>query len=909
MAVQGKKINELTAIGTVSDETVLPAVYVSGTTVNSTANKISVEQISNKVQSDMSETLAGKQDVLTAGANITINDNTISATVPEGVLTETNVHAGDGISIEQDSDEGITISANVPSNVWTQDNLVAGTNISLAKQINPNVITSDTLAVFHFDGNFNFINGADKQEHPISDIGSTSNATTSTNQYKFGTAGAQGASSNPYGTIVSTQKATNPLNNSSYILSFEKSFTLDFWWYPPTGSASGIGLGKDKQKLQLEKSQAYDNILWFRATDANGSPKYIQTSASVLTANAWNHIAITHDASGSTGVAKLYVNGTKVGSDLTGIVKAASYGNDRFDTIDVGYNNAYIDELRISKGIIWDGNFTPPAQPYAISPTGDTYEINNTLNYVAGENISITEDSDENLVISSTVSVPNNIWTQDNLVAGNNISITRQIDPNIADASKTLALYHFDTNKSNSSSNTLGLYYSEQNSYAIETSFYKFGPGCCHFYDAYGIKSDTEQTFTTAKSVDYWFKVSCHSVSEEDLFRFGSAIYLRAINTINQAGNDYNHDHFTLNGVSFNNALMAQAFYDNQWHHLACTLSTTKFVLFIDGTKVVDQDRTGSFSTIYNYNRNWLFEAWMPSKYNSYIDEFRLTDDDLYSQLDSFTPPTTPYVLSTEPQDTYQIDANVSLDQPINAITETSGTIALETNKVYKATITGNTTFTLPATVDNTKFNQIYIQLDVAGGSDDSDEPIIDLGTTNYFGDEPVITSGLSWVNYEYNAIEQAWYVGKIGPNGSGGSSSGANTSLSNLTDAGKIQAAHLAMPSDKYDVLTVSVGQWYTAPADGYLGVFGDNDNGTNVYVWVVVYGSDTTTPPPSSAWNVVASCVQGPNNGKVRTCLPVAKGQHFSIVNTNAAISAGGLVVLFTYAQGSESEQEESN
>lgn len=78
MAVQGKKINELTAIGTVSDETVLPAVYVSGTTVNSTANKISIEQISTKVQDDMSTALAGKQDTLVSGTNIkTINNESL----------------------------------------------------------------------------------------------------------------------------------------------------------------------------------------------------------------------------------------------------------------------------------------------------------------------------------------------------------------------------------------------------------------------------------------------------------------------------------------------------------------------------------------------------------------------------------------------------------------------------------------------------------------------------------------------------------------------------------------------------------------------------------------------------------------------------------------------------------------
>lgn len=78
MAIEGKKINELTAIGTVSNETVLAAVYVSGTTVNSTANKISIEQISTKVQDDMSTTLAGKQDTLVSGTNIkTINNESL----------------------------------------------------------------------------------------------------------------------------------------------------------------------------------------------------------------------------------------------------------------------------------------------------------------------------------------------------------------------------------------------------------------------------------------------------------------------------------------------------------------------------------------------------------------------------------------------------------------------------------------------------------------------------------------------------------------------------------------------------------------------------------------------------------------------------------------------------------------
>lgn len=111
MASTGKKINELTALSTVTNETVLPAVFVDGSTVNSTAQKISIAQISDKVQNDMTTVLAGKQDVLTAGTNINIIDNTISASVPEGCYTETNLVAGSNITLTKDGQTGVTTIA------------------------------------------------------------------------------------------------------------------------------------------------------------------------------------------------------------------------------------------------------------------------------------------------------------------------------------------------------------------------------------------------------------------------------------------------------------------------------------------------------------------------------------------------------------------------------------------------------------------------------------------------------------------------------------------------------------------------------------------------------------------------------------------------------------------------------
>ena len=165
----------------------------------------------------------------------------------------------------------------------------------------------------------------------------------------------------------------------------------------------------------------------------------------------------------------------------------------------------------------------------------------------------------------------------------------------------------------------------------------------------------------------------------------------------------------------------------------------------------------------------------------------------------------------TEDSDENYVISAIGSTEEMNTISATSGTIALESNKVYKASLDGSTTFTLPSTVDNTIFNQIYLQLDVTG------TPTIDFGTTNYMTIEPVITSGINLICYEYNSNEQAWYVSKVGESGDG--NEGANKNLSNLTDAGKIQASHLAMPSDTYDNLTPgSSGDEYTAPADGYF-------------------------------------------------------------------------------------------
>ena len=145
MAQTGKKINELTAITTVSDETVLPAVYVSGGNASSTANKVSIEQISNKITEDISTVLEGKQDKLTAGDNITIENNIISA-------TDTQYTAGTNITISEQNVISAVVDANGKVPITTLP-IVQLTQAEYDALVQAGTVNSNTLYLIEEESN------------------------------------------------------------------------------------------------------------------------------------------------------------------------------------------------------------------------------------------------------------------------------------------------------------------------------------------------------------------------------------------------------------------------------------------------------------------------------------------------------------------------------------------------------------------------------------------------------------------------------------------------------------------------------------------------------------------------------------------------------------------------------------
>lgn len=98
---------------------------------------------------------------------------------------------------------------------------------------------------------------------------------------------------------------------------------------------------------------------------------------------------------------------------------------------------------------------------------------------------------------------------------------------------------------------------------------------------------------------------------------------------------------------------------------------------------------------------------------------------------------------------------DVKAEQPVN-ILNGSGSIQLVSNTVNRVIVSGALEFTLPATVDNTIYNQILVQLDLSTYYN------VSLGTTFTFnGVLPAITTAGKYnLIYEYDGTN--WYVGII---------------------------------------------------------------------------------------------------------------------------------------------------
>jgi hypothetical protein len=139
------------------------------------------------------------------------------------------------------------------------------------------------------------------------------------------------------------------------------NFTIEFWVYlasGDTGSNRGL-VGKGGASTGwLVSLNTTEKVVFTYTTSTI-------TSSGAITTNAWNHIAVVREGTGSNET-KIYIGGT---NDGTGTV---STNFNQTEVMYVGANRAagdpmkgFIDDLRITKGVArYTTTFTPPDAPF-----------------------------------------------------------------------------------------------------------------------------------------------------------------------------------------------------------------------------------------------------------------------------------------------------------------------------------------------------------------------------------------------------------------------------------------------------------------------------------------------------------------------------------------------------------------
>lgn len=104
-----------------------------------------------------------------------------------------------------------------------------------------------------------------------------------------------------------------------------------------------------------------------------------------------------------------------------------------------------------------------------------------------------------------------------------------------------------------------------------------------------------------------------------------------------------------------------------------------------------------------------------------------------------------------------EIQGGGSSEEALITISSQSGTISLEANKIYCGSFSGDVTFSLPSSVDTTKFNQIKIIAQI------TNSPTINLGTSYFFNKQQLILeNGYYDLYFDYDNNLSGWVCGAI---------------------------------------------------------------------------------------------------------------------------------------------------
>ncbi len=129
-----------------------------------------------------------------------------------------------------------------------------------------------------------------------------------------------------------------------------------------------------------------------------------------------------------------------------------------------------------------------------------------------------------------------------------------------------------------------------------------------------------------------------------------------------------------------------------------------------------------------------------------------------------------------------------------------------------------------------------------------------------------------------------------------------SDTNLSNVLPEGKSTIANFAMPSNKYDSLSIgSSGTAYTAPANGW---FSFRMYCAKSPAFVGLFYPETD--PNTESWFATSKWVNQADTN-VTLFIPAKKGQQVLISYKNASVKSGSSFLNFVYSEGDATEEGE--
>ena len=175
-------------------------------------------------------------------------------------------------------------------------------------------------------------------------------------------------------------------------------FTVETWFYPTTVNTSAAYKGIISDELYSNTggwavSQRDDELsLWIKNT---GGSWVSFVADGALTANQWQHIAVSYDS--STTTTRLFVDGTSVASGTT------SGWNLTGDQIEIGRSvsgqeiTGYLFDVRATKGEArYTSNFTAPSAPFELNPVYIGADQSGNKNHFTPTNLNSTDIREDN---------------------------------------------------------------------------------------------------------------------------------------------------------------------------------------------------------------------------------------------------------------------------------------------------------------------------------------------------------------------------------------------------------------------------------------------------------------------------------------------------------------------------------